>query len=92
MGFGFDISDELRETLSKLARKDRARAIAVRKKMRQIARSNETDIEHFKNLMGDMSHLKRVHVGSFVLTFRLKGNTIIFEDFDHHDKIYRKRA
>jgi len=34
---------------------------------------------------------KRVHVGNFVLVFKLvkKENKIIFLDFDHHDNIYR---
>jgi len=50
---------------------------------------DERGIEHFKNLQGSMSHLKRVHVGSSVLTFRVKGKTAIFERFTHHDDIYR---
>ena len=37
-----------------------------------------------------MCHMKRVHIGSFVLTFQIKEDIIIFEDFDHHDKIYKK--
>jgi len=90
MTLPFEISPQLQNTLDKLGRKDRKLAIAVRKKIDQIIDLDETTILHFKNLRCDLSHLKRVHIGSFVLTFRLEGNTILFEDFDHHDRIYRK--
>ena len=30
-------------------------------------------------------------IGSYVLVFKVEGNVIVFEDFDHHDRIYRKR-
>jgi mRNA-degrading endonuclease RelE of RelBE toxin-antitoxin system len=91
MSFAFEISDELKRTLDKLARRDLKLATAVRKKIQQIISCNATGIEHFKNLRHDLSHLKRVQIGSFVLVFRVKGDIIIFEDLDHHDRIYRKR-
>ena len=90
MSFPFDFSNKLEGILNKLARKDKALAIAVKKKIKQIIFCDKKDIKHFKNLRGDMSHLKRVHVGSFVLTFKMEKETIIFEDFDHHDKIYQR--
>ena len=91
MSLPFDVSPTLQKTLNKLGRKDRTLAIAVRKKIDQIINCDETTINHFKNLRHDLSYLKRVQIGSFVLTFRLKGDIIIFDDFDHHDRIYRKR-
>lgn len=38
-----------------------------------------------------MKDLKEVHVGHFVLTFRFnrQEDIVYFDDFDHHDKIYR---
>ena len=92
MTFDFDISPRLRIALSKLAKKDRNLAITVDKKITQIINLDKSSInKHFKNLRENMSHLKRVHIGSFVLTFQIKGNIIIFEDFDHHNRIYKKR-
>jgi mRNA-degrading endonuclease RelE of RelBE toxin-antitoxin system len=91
MTFESQLSEHLRKILRILKRKDHALFITIKKKMGQIARGNETDIEHFKNLRHDLSYLKRVQIGNFVLTFRLKGSIIIFEDFDHHDRIYKKR-
>ncbi len=91
MSFSFEISDGLKKILDKLRYKDRNLAIAVRKKIIQIINSDSVSIGHFKNLRHDLSHLKRVQVGSFVLVFRIKGDVIIFEDFDHHDRIYKNR-
>ena len=71
MSIDFEISKGLKKTLEKLASKNRGLAVAVHNKIAQITRSDITTIQHFKNLKGDMSHLKRVHVGSFVLMFKL---------------------
>ncbi len=88
MSFSFEISDRLKPVLDKLAFRDKALAVAVRKKIEQIASCDHASIEHFKNLRGNMSCLKRVHIGSFVLTFQVMGNKIIFEDLQHHDGAY----
>lgn len=90
MTFKSQPSEHLQKILASLKRKDYTLFIAVKKKMRQITSSDEKSMKHFKNLRHDMSHLKRVQIKSFVLTFRLKGDTIVFEDFDHHDRIYKR--
>jgi len=89
MSFDFELSEDLERTLDKLASRDKSLAVALRKKIDQIISLDERGIEHFKNLQGGMSHLKRVHVGSFILTFRVSGKKVIFERFAHHDDIYR---
>ena len=89
MNLGYEISAKVRKALNKLAKKDKALAIAVRKKISQIVIAGPKSIKHYKNLRGNMSHLKRVHIGSFVLSFQVRGDTIIFEDFAHHDIIYK---
>ena len=88
MTFEFIITPALEKVLNKLAHKDRALAIAIRKKMAQIINSNMIFISHFKNLRGDLCDYKRFHVGSFVLMFKVEENTIIFDKFRHHDKAY----
>jgi mRNA-degrading endonuclease RelE of RelBE toxin-antitoxin system len=90
MTLPFKLSDPLKKTLGKLAKKDNPLATALRKKIEQIVNCDISEIEHFKNLRGPKSHLKRVHIGSFVLTFRLEGKIVYFEDFDHHDNIYKR--
>lgn len=88
--FDFTCSDPLSDKLRHIKKKDVALFHAVERKILQIASSDEVTIQHYKNLRGDLSHLKRVHVGNFILTFSVKGGTIIFEDLEHHDKAYKK--
>lgn len=85
------ISNNLKKRLVNLKQKDKKTFLAIKKKILQIANEDIVYIEHFKNLRGDLKNYKRIHIGSFVLIFRVKNNTIIFEEFDHHDKIYNKK-
>ncbi len=78
----------IEKALEKLKRKDLAMFRAVQKKINQIGACDSVSILHFKNLTGDMSNMRRAHVGSFVLCFRIQGDTIIFERFRHHDEAY----
>ena len=88
MVYKFIITPDLRSQLDKLGHKDKALAVAVGKKITQIISCDESEINHFKNLRGDLSDHKRVHVGSFVLFFRIEGDVIIFDRFEHHDNAY----
>jgi len=83
------ISEYLKEIMKRLSKKDKSLYEQLLKKIDEII--NCKDIEHYKNLRYDMKDSKRVHIGSFVLVFQYnKGlDTINFDDFDHHDKIYK---
>ncbi len=88
----YDLSKELKKIIEVLQKRDPQRAEILRKKIKQISNSDETTIEHFKNLKGNLSFEKRVHIDkSFVLTFQYDKNKkfILFLDFDHHDNIYK---
>ena len=88
-----DFSGLLKAKLKKLFKKDRQRYEILMKKIEGIAVSNETTIEHYKNLGYGLSDKKRVHIDkSFVLTFKYdkKAKFVLFLDFDHHDKIYKR--
>ncbi|MBD3261908.1 MAG: hypothetical protein GF334_09630 [Candidatus Altiarchaeales archaeon] len=79
----------LKRILRKLYKKDRTGYNQVMEKMNEILTCEK--IEHYKNLRKPLQHLKRVQIGSFVLTFRYdkKEDKITFYDYDHHDKIYK---
>jgi mRNA-degrading endonuclease RelE of RelBE toxin-antitoxin system len=85
-----DVS-KIDKVLQKLKQKDAGLFRAVQKKIIQIAEMDAVAIEHFKNLRHDLSYLKRVQIGSFVLVFTVRGDTVVFEDLDHHDFIYDKQ-
>ena len=88
MPFEFTLSKKLRKFLDKLSKKNKKLAIALQKKINQIINLDKESINHFKNLKKPLNSLKRGHIENFVLTFQLKENIIIFEDFAHHDKAY----
>ena len=88
MTFKFIITPSLSKQLGKLVKKDRILALSIRKKIIQIIKSSRIFLDHLKNLKGDLSHLKRIHVGSFVLIFKVEDDIIIFDKFRHHDKAY----
>ena len=74
--------------LIKLRKKDLVLFRALQKKICQIAQLDIASIQHFKNLKGNLKDYKRVHVGSFVLIFKVERETIIFSKFVHHDEAY----
>ena len=90
--YSYEVKPNLKKILDKLYKKDKRQYLAVLNKIEQII--NSEDVEHYKNLKYDLSEFKGVHVmSSFVLIFRFdkKDNKISFEDYDHHDKIYRRK-
>jgi len=89
--FDFDLTDELKFKISKL--KNYKQVEIIYKKIKQIIACDENSINHYKNLRHELKDYKRVHVDkSFALTFKvnLNKNLILFTDFDHHDRIYKK--
>ena len=81
-------SEEIIKKLAKLRKKDPAEYSQVRKKMDSIL----LDPNHnYKFLTHDMKGFNRVHLGHFVLVFRIdhQKKTVSFEDYDHHDTIYQ---
>ena len=75
--------------LNKLQKKDKQLCENLMNKMNEII--NNSDIEHYKNLKYGLKNYKRVHVGNFVIIFKYDktNDFIFFDDFDHHDKIYK---
>ena len=88
--YNFEISENLNSILKKLSKKDKILHEQVIKKIDEIV--NSYDIEHYKNLRYNMKDSKRVHIGHFVLVFQFNkpAKMILFDDFDHHDKIYKR--
>ena len=82
-------SEEITRKLAKLRKKDKVQYSQVRKKMDLIL----ADPNHsYKFLTHDMKGLNRVHLGHFILVFKIdhQDKTVSFEDYDHHDVIYKK--
>lgn len=82
-----EIHPDLDKILSKLSKKDKSQYEQILKKIDEII--NSSDIDHYKNLRSPLQNYKRVHIGHFVLLFKIVENTIIFRYYDHHDSIYK---
>lgn len=85
----FEIKPELFKKLVKLSKKDKKSYESVMRKIDEVV--NSSNVEHYKNLRYNMKDSKRVHMGHFVLVFSYDPSKdfISFEDYDHHDNIYR---
>lgn len=86
----FNIEERVRKKLTKLSKKHKNSYLAVMQKIREIINSDY--IKHYKHLRYNMKDSQRVHISSFVLVFSYdkEKDFISFEDFDHHDNIYKK--
>jgi mRNA-degrading endonuclease RelE of RelBE toxin-antitoxin system len=80
-------SEEITLKLAKLKKKDPKQHQTVFKKMDWILANPN---HRYKDLHHSMKGLQRVHLGHFVLVFRIDHakKVVSFEDYDHHDKIY----
>lgn len=85
----FKTSENLKEIMNKLSKKDKNLYEQLLKKIEEIV--NSYDVEHYKNLRYNLKDSKRVHMGHFVLVFQYDkvNDEINFDDFDHHDNIYK---
>ncbi len=91
--FSYDFSDELKEIVKKLNKKDRKRSLIIANKIQEIINNNNETIDRYSNLRYDLREYKHVHIDkSFVLVFKVfkDKNFILFDKFDHHDKIYKR--
>jgi mRNA-degrading endonuclease RelE of RelBE toxin-antitoxin system len=89
MAYAERYSEVLAQKLAKLNKKDPASFERVERKIKEVLEHPEHE---YKNLRHDMSDFKRVHIGHFVLTFRVdhKNKIVWFDDYDHHDNIYKR--
>lgn len=81
-------SDEITRKLAKIKKKDQKHYSIVRKKMDWIL---DYPNHRYKDLHYSMKGIKRIHIGHFVLVFIIDHvkKIVSFEDYDHHDKIYK---
>jgi YafQ family addiction module toxin component len=72
----------------KLIKKNQKQMEIIDKKIEEIRQNPQ----HYKNLRKPLQHLKRVHIDkSFVMVFSIDESTktVVIEDYDHHDNIYK---
>jgi YafQ family addiction module toxin component len=85
MTYKADFSDEFLKIARKLKKKDMKVFERLKSKIREIL----SNPEHYKPLKGEMKGLRRAHLGSFVIIFKIEGEYVRFITFKHHDEAYR---
>ncbi|MEM2192383.1 MAG: type II toxin-antitoxin system RelE/ParE family toxin [Candidatus Hadarchaeales archaeon] len=87
--YSLEIRESVDRIFRKLAKKDKRQMLAVVKKIEQVC----ANPYHFKPLRAPMQHLRRVHVGSFVLVYSVdeKRRVVTIEEYAHHDEVYLRR-
>jgi len=86
--YSYELRKSVEKLFLKLAKRNPKQLLIIEKKIKEILESPG----HYKNLRRSLQHLKRVHVDkSFVILFSVDElrKTVIIEDFDHHDNIYK---
>jgi len=87
--YKISIKPRLNKTFQKLAKKNPKLLRIIYKKVEMIV----VNPHRYKNLRAPLDNWKRVHIDrNFVLAFSVdeKSKTVILEEFDHHDYIYKK--
>jgi len=77
-------SDEFKDQLAKLKKKDSVMYIRVEKKIKDLL----LEPMHAKHLRNALKGEQRVHLGSFVLRFKSEEKRVYFITFKHHDEAY----
>lgn len=83
-----DLREKVKEKFHKMEKKEKKQLDIINKKVLQI----RDDPYRFKPLNNTMKGQRRVHIDkSFVLVYSIDENakTVVLEDYDHHDNIYR---
>ncbi|MDP6626821.1 MAG: hypothetical protein QGG50_02880 [Methanopyri archaeon] len=86
--YEYELRKSVEKTFFKLAKKDPDQLEIIFKKIDEIV----INPHRYKNLRRPLQHLKRVHIDSnFVMVFSIdeRTKTVIIEDYDHHDNIYK---
>ena len=77
-------SDEFKEIMKKLKKKNPEMVQRINKIVKEIRQNPE----HYKPLRNILKGKRRKQIGHFVLTFSIRDDIIYVEAFGHHDKAY----
>lgn len=84
MTYNSEFTREFLDRMRKLKKKDNSLFKRLEFKIEEIL---ETPT-HYKPLRDDLKGTRRVHVGHFVIIFKIQNKTVIFISFKHHNHAY----
>jgi len=82
------VNENMSKILKKLKKKNLQLYDVILRKASEIS----VEPHRYKKPQARQKRLSRVHIDPFVLTFSIddESGTVLLEDFDHHDLIYKK--
>ncbi len=85
--YSLEVVESVDKIFKKLQKKDRAQFDAVSKKISEIMENPQL----FKPLKSPLHHMRRVHVGSFVLVYDVdeSRSVVTVRRYEHHDRVYK---
>jgi YafQ family addiction module toxin component len=82
--YTIEFSAEFEKSAKKLAKKNRPLLEQIKRKLAEVIRQPE----HYKPLGNELAGYRRLHFGSFVLTYAIRGSVVRVIAIDHHDHAY----
>lgn len=85
--YSLEVVEKVDRIFKKLRKKDLAQFEAIPKKVSEILENPW----QFKQLRSPMQHMRRVHVGSFVLVYDVDEarKVVTIRRYEHHDTVYK---
>ena len=85
--YSLEVVEKVDRVFKKLRKKDSVQFEALSRKVKEILENPQ----QFKPLKSPMQHMRRVHVGSFVLVYDINEarRVVTIRRYEHHDNVYR---
>ena len=82
-----EVVEKVDRIFKKLRKKDLAQLEALCRKINDLLE----DPQQFKPLKSPMQHMRRVHIGSFVLVYDIDEvrKVVTIRRYEHHDNVYK---
>jgi YafQ family addiction module toxin component len=87
--YALETREHVDKIFKKLAKRNPSQMDAVANKLQEMVE----DPRRFKPMHFPLAGMRRAHLGGFVILFSVdeQRKTVILEDYEHHDNIYRVR-
>jgi YafQ family addiction module toxin component len=85
--YSLEVVEKVDKIFKKLQKKDTVQFEALTRKVSEVLENPH----QFKPLKKPMQHMRRVHVGSFVLVYDIDEAMLIvtIRRYEHHDNVYK---
>jgi YafQ family addiction module toxin component len=84
MVYQIEFSIQFEKSMKKLKKKDKVLFEQIQKKLIDLVQNPD----HYKPLKNILAGYRRIHLGSFVLIYKIEGDLVRIISLDHHDQSY----